>query len=82
MIIKAVIAILANHRLSFGFLRAEILGATMSIIIIWILTTMLVMIAIRRIIDNDFNVRLFIVFITYFFFFHNSLVQKIYNLID
>ncbi|VDK75740.1 unnamed protein product, partial [Onchocerca ochengi] len=46
----------ANHRLSFGFLRAEILGATISIIIIWILTTMLVMLALQRIIDNNFDV--------------------------
>ncbi|EFO22899.1 hypothetical protein LOAG_05585 [Loa loa] len=46
----------ANHRLSFGFLRAEILGATISIIIIWILTTMLVMLALQRIINNDFEV--------------------------
>ncbi|VDK79801.1 unnamed protein product [Litomosoides sigmodontis] len=46
----------ANHRLSFGFLRAEILGATISIIIIWVLTTMLVMLALQRIIDNNFDV--------------------------
>uniref|UniRef100_A0A915PI40 Uncharacterized protein n=1 Tax=Setaria digitata TaxID=48799 RepID=A0A915PI40_9BILA len=46
----------ANYRLSFGFLRAEILGATISIIIIWILTTVLVMLALQRIIDNNFDV--------------------------
>ncbi|KAM3724509.1 Zinc transporter ttm-1 [Dirofilaria immitis] len=46
----------ANHRLSFGFFRAEILGATISIIIIWILTTMLVMLALQRIINNNFDV--------------------------
>ncbi|VDK51110.1 unnamed protein product [Anisakis simplex] len=46
----------ANRRLSFGFHRAEVLGATVSIIIIWILTTILIMLAIQRIVNNDLNV--------------------------
>ncbi|VDM07071.1 unnamed protein product [Wuchereria bancrofti] len=53
---RSPVKVIANHRLSFGFLRAEILGATISIIIIWILTTMLVMLALQRIIDNNFDV--------------------------
>ncbi|VDM47414.1 unnamed protein product [Toxocara canis] len=46
----------ANQRLSFGFHRAEVLGATVSIIIIWILTTILVMLGIQRIVNNDLDV--------------------------
>ncbi|VDN82610.1 unnamed protein product [Brugia pahangi] len=53
---RSPVKVVANYRLSFGFLRAEILGATISIIIIWILTTMLVMLALQRIINNNFNV--------------------------
>uniref|UniRef100_A0A9J2PD37 Cation efflux protein cytoplasmic domain-containing protein n=1 Tax=Ascaris lumbricoides TaxID=6252 RepID=A0A9J2PD37_ASCLU len=46
----------ANRRLSFGFHRAEVLGATVSIVIIWILTTVLIMLAIQRIVNNDLDV--------------------------
>lgn len=46
----------ASQRLSFGLHRAEVLGATVSIIIIWILTTVLIMLAIQRIITNDLEV--------------------------
>uniref|UniRef100_A0A0N5AZ95 Zinc transporter 2 n=1 Tax=Syphacia muris TaxID=451379 RepID=A0A0N5AZ95_9BILA len=46
----------ANRRLSFGFDRAEVLGATISIIVIWIITTVLIMLAIQRILNNDLEV--------------------------
>ncbi|MFH4974268.1 hypothetical protein AB6A40_000977 [Gnathostoma spinigerum] len=54
----------ANKRLSFGFDRAEILGATISIIIIWILTTVLIMLAIQRIINQDLEVDVNVMLIT------------------
>ncbi|VDD96467.1 unnamed protein product [Enterobius vermicularis] len=50
------VLISANRRLSFGFDRAEVLGATVSMIIIWILTTVLIMLAVQRIINNDLDV--------------------------
>ncbi|VDN40710.1 unnamed protein product [Gongylonema pulchrum] len=46
----------ANYRLSFGFDRAEVLGAMVSIVIIWILTTVLVMSAVQRIVSGDLDV--------------------------
>uniref|UniRef100_A0A1I7Y1M1 Zinc transporter 2 n=1 Tax=Steinernema glaseri TaxID=37863 RepID=A0A1I7Y1M1_9BILA len=46
----------ANQRHSFGYQRAEILGATLSIVIIWVLTTILVMLAIQRIISKDYDI--------------------------
>uniref|UniRef100_A0A914V1X5 Zinc transporter 2 n=1 Tax=Plectus sambesii TaxID=2011161 RepID=A0A914V1X5_9BILA len=46
----------ATMRLSFGFYRAEILGAVCSIFIIWILTGILVYLAIIRVIHEDFEI--------------------------
>lgn len=43
-------------RYSFGFQRAEVLGALTSIIIIWLLTGILVYMAIMRIIEHDIDV--------------------------
>ncbi|KAI6190637.1 Zinc transporter 2 [Aphelenchoides bicaudatus] len=45
-----------NAKYSFGFQRAEILGALTSIIIIWVLTGILVYMAIVRIINHDLAV--------------------------
>lgn len=41
----------ANRRLSFGFHRAEVIGALASVILIWALTLVLVLEAIERIIN-------------------------------
>ena len=41
----------ANRRLSFGFHRAEVIGALASVILIWGLTLILVLEAIERLID-------------------------------
>uniref|UniRef100_A0A914VVU7 Solute carrier family 30 member 2 n=1 Tax=Plectus sambesii TaxID=2011161 RepID=A0A914VVU7_9BILA len=46
----------ATMRLSFGFYRAEILGAICSIFIIWVLTGILVYLAIIRVIHNEFDI--------------------------
>ncbi|KAM3716756.1 Proton-coupled zinc antiporter SLC30A8 [Dirofilaria immitis] len=45
-----------TKRLPFGYYRAEILGALVSIIMIWALTAILVYAAIERIIQQDFDV--------------------------
>ncbi|MCP9264553.1 Zinc transporter 3 [Dirofilaria immitis] len=46
----------ANKTFTFGYYRAEILGALVSIIMIWALTAILVYAAIERIIQQDFDV--------------------------
>uniref|UniRef100_A0A914RXW5 Zinc transporter 2 n=1 Tax=Parascaris equorum TaxID=6256 RepID=A0A914RXW5_PAREQ len=57
----SIIAIKISHmkptkRLSYGFHRAEVLGALTSVLLIWILTGVLVYLAIVRIVENDFEV--------------------------
>ncbi|EPB71266.1 cation efflux family protein [Ancylostoma ceylanicum] len=42
-----------SKRLSWGYDRAEVLGAMISVIILWVLTTVLVLLAIERIVNND-----------------------------
>ncbi|XP_046743164.1 zinc transporter 2-like [Diprion similis] len=46
-----------TKRLSFGFYRAEILGAVLSVLIIWILTGIFVYISILRLVNGDFNIK-------------------------
>jgi len=45
-----------NARYSYGYQRAEVLGALSSIIMIWILTGVLVYMAIERIVHNNYDV--------------------------
>ncbi|TKR87609.1 hypothetical protein L596_011981 [Steinernema carpocapsae] len=49
---------------SYGLLRAEILGALVSIVLIWILTGVLVYMAIMRIVNGDYEVGADIMLIT------------------
>ncbi|CAP33941.2 Protein CBR-TTM-1 [Caenorhabditis briggsae] len=53
-----------SKRLSFGYERAEVLGALTSIIILWVLTTVLVVVAIQRIVNNEHDVDANIMLIT------------------
>ena len=46
----------ASRRLSFGYYRAEIIGATISIVILWVLTTILVLLAVERIVAGNLEV--------------------------
>ena len=46
----------ASAKLSFGFYRAEVIGALCSILIIWILTGVLCYLAVERIVDNSFEI--------------------------
>ncbi|XP_037926681.1 zinc transporter 2 isoform X4 [Hermetia illucens] len=46
----------ADGKMSFGYKRIEVLGAILSILVIWILTMLLVYLAINRIIKNDFSI--------------------------
>lgn len=45
-----------TRRMSFGYYRSEVLGALFSTLIIWLLTGVLVYLAIIRIIDMDFTI--------------------------
>ena len=47
----------ANKRFPYGYDRAEVLGAMISVIILWVLTTILVLLAIERIVNNDYEVK-------------------------
>lgn len=46
----------ASKRLSFGYERAEVLGAMVSIIILWIITTVLVFFAVERIVNKEHDI--------------------------
>lgn len=54
----------ASKRLSFGYERAEVLGALTSVIILWVLTTVLVVVAIQRIVNNEHEVDADVMLIT------------------
>ncbi|KAK6746094.1 hypothetical protein RB195_012294 [Necator americanus] len=53
-----------SKRLSWGYERAEVLGALISIIILWVLTTVLVLLAIERIVSNNLSVEADVMLIT------------------
>ncbi|XP_074469970.1 proton-coupled zinc antiporter SLC30A8 [Sebastes fasciatus] len=54
----------ATHKLSYGWHRAEILGALLSIFTIWLVTGVLVYLAVRRLINNDYTIEGTIMLIT------------------
>ncbi|XP_071142410.1 proton-coupled zinc antiporter SLC30A2-like isoform X1 [Mytilus edulis] len=45
-----------TKKLSFGWYRAEILGALSSILMLWVLTGIVVYMAIKRLISNDYDI--------------------------
>lgn len=53
-----------NFRMSFGWYRAEVLGAIVSVLMIWVITAILVYWAILRCITRDFEVDAPIMLIT------------------
>lgn len=50
--------------MSFGWYRAEVLGAIVSVLMIWVITAILVYLAILRCITMDFEVNATIMLIT------------------
>ncbi|BES95479.1 zinc ion transmembrane transport [Nesidiocoris tenuis] len=46
----------ANNRFTYGYHRAEVLGALLSISVIWILTGIFVYLAVERLIKGDFEI--------------------------
>ena len=45
-----------SQKMSFGWHRAEVLGATVSVLMIWVVTGVLVYMAILRVISRDFEI--------------------------
>nr|XP_014339958.1 PREDICTED: zinc transporter 8-like [Latimeria chalumnae] len=54
----------ATKKLNFGWYRAEILGALLSVIIIWLVTGVLVYMACERIINSDYEIEGTVMLIT------------------
>lgn len=49
------IIILSLNRLSFGWHRAEVIGALVSVLTIWVVTAILVYLAVLRVVNQDFE---------------------------
>uniref|UniRef100_A0AAZ1X542 Proton-coupled zinc antiporter SLC30A8 n=1 Tax=Oreochromis aureus TaxID=47969 RepID=A0AAZ1X542_OREAU len=54
----------ATHKLSYGWHRAEILGALLSVFTIWLVTGVLVYLAVERLISDDYTIEGDIMLIT------------------
>lgn len=54
----------ATHRLSYGWHRAEILGALLSVVTIWLVTGVLVYLAAERLISDDYTIEGTIMLVT------------------
>ncbi|KAM7352070.1 solute carrier family 30 member 3 isoform 1-T1 [Cochliomyia hominivorax] len=54
----------STQRMSFGWYRAEVIGALASVVMIWFITAILVWLAIQRVINQDFELNANIMLIT------------------
>lgn len=54
----------ATKTLSYGYHRAEVIGALTSVLLIWVVTGILVYMAVQRIILNEFEINAPIMLIT------------------
>lgn len=54
----------ATKHMSFGWHRAEVIGATVSVLLIWVVTGILVYAAVLRVVNNDFELDAKIMLIT------------------
>merc|ERR1711962_1691274 len=54
----------ATRRMSFGWHRAEVIGATVSVLMIWVVTGILVYVAVQRIVNGDYEIDATIMLIT------------------
>ncbi|XP_065324352.1 proton-coupled zinc antiporter SLC30A2-like [Gordionus sp. m RMFG-2023] len=53
-----------SKRLNFGWHRAEVLGAFASILLIWVLTAVLMYFAVKRVINNNYDINASVMLIT------------------
>ena len=54
----------ATKKMSFGYYRAEVIGALTSVLLIWVVTGILVLIAVQRLISGDYSIDAPIMLIT------------------
>ncbi|XP_037866871.1 proton-coupled zinc antiporter SLC30A2 isoform X2 [Bombyx mori] len=54
----------ATRRMSFGWYRAEVIGALTSVLLIWVVTGVLVYLAVQRVLYQDFNIDATVMLIT------------------
>ncbi|XP_019726455.1 zinc transporter 2 isoform X2 [Hippocampus comes] len=54
----------ATHKLSYGWHRAEILGALLSVFTIWLVTGVLVYMAVERLISDDYTIQSTVMLVT------------------
>uniref|UniRef100_A0A1A7XK25 Proton-coupled zinc antiporter SLC30A8 n=2 Tax=Iconisemion striatum TaxID=60296 RepID=A0A1A7XK25_9TELE len=54
----------ATQKLSYGWHRAELLGALLSVFTIWLVTGVLVYLAVERLIDDDYTIEGYIMLVT------------------
>ncbi|XP_065919320.1 proton-coupled zinc antiporter SLC30A2-like isoform X2 [Dysidea avara] len=54
----------ATQKMSFGYYRAEVVGAVISVLVIWVVTGILVYLAVLRILNQDYTINADIMLIT------------------
>lgn len=54
----------ATKRMSFGWYRAEVMGALISVLLIWVVTGVLVYMAVQRVMSGDYEIDANIMLIT------------------
>lgn len=54
----------ATRRMSFGWYRSEVIGALTSVLLIWVVTGILVYLAVERVVQKDFEIDAFMMLIT------------------
>lgn len=54
----------ATKKMSFGWYRAEVIGALSSVLLIWVVTGVLVYLAVERVIDRNFEIDAKVMLIT------------------
>lgn len=54
----------ATRRMSFGWYRAEVIGALTSVLLIWVVTGILLYLAIERLVEKNFEIDANVMLIT------------------
>lgn len=54
----------ATKKMSFGWYRAEVIGALTSVLMIWVVTGILVYLAVQRVITRNFEIDSFVMLVT------------------
>ena len=62
--IKIKYFIFSTEKMSFGWHRAEVVGAMVSVLLIWVVTGILVYLAVLRVISGDFEIDSTVMLIT------------------